>query len=245
MTYIVDERQKGKCSLAFKVLNSLCPYPRRVCVPVQRFLVGSILFFVALAFGTSVKADTIGTLQLSDCGTAGTACPAAKYQFDVTSTSAMLTITINGVPTAQNDYIGTVDLGFAPSSTISGLALTSAPSALTNWAYTTGSLNSNGSGCGSNGGAFVCATDLPSNPLSISQNGMYTWTWTFDPLNAALVAPGTPVHVGVQYGPNSANNWKGLQVSQTVLPAPEPASIILLGGGLLAVSGFTKRYKKS
>src|SRR6266446_9813760 len=125
MTYIVDERQKGKCSLAFKVLNSLCPYPRRVCVPVQRFLVGSILFFVALAFGTSVKADTIGTLQLSDCGTAGTACPAAKYQFDVTSTSAMLTITINGVPTAQNDYIGTVDLGFAPSSTISGLALTS------------------------------------------------------------------------------------------------------------------------
>jgi len=36
-----------------------------------------------------------------------------------------------------------------------------------------------------------------------------------------------------------------LQVSQTVLPAPEPASIILLGGGLLAVSGFTKRYKKS
>lgn len=187
----------------------------------------------------------MGTLQLSNCGTLGSACPAATYQFDVTSTSAMLTIKINGSPTAQNDYIGTVDLGFAPSSSISGLALVSAPSALANWTYTTGSLNSNGSGCGSNGGAFVCATDLPLHPLSISQNGVYSWTWTFDPLNAALVAPGTPVHVGVQYGPNSANNWKGLQVSQTVLPAPEPASIILLGAGLLAFGGFAKRQKKS
>ncbi len=199
---------------------------------MKRILLSSVVMLVlSVAFAGIAKADSIGTLTLSDCGTAGTNCPAATYSFNVTSTSATLTITITGAVTSANDYIGSVDLGFAPSGTISGLSLTAAPGTLSNWTSTTGSLNSN-AGCGLNGGAFVCATALPSNPLLIGQGGVYTWTWTYNAIDPTLI--NTAVHVGTQYGPNANGSWNGLIVSQ-VVNVPEPASMTLLGVGLLAM----------
>src|SRR6266850_2581403 len=165
---------------------------------------GVVTLAFCFIFTGVAKADTIGSLTLSNCGTAGTNCPAAMYQFDVTSTSATLTITITGATNSANNLIGVVDLGFSASGTTSGLALSAAPSALNLWSSTTGSLSSNGNGCGSNNGAFVCATALPSNPLTIVQGGLYTWTWTYNAIDPALIN-GT-VHVGAQYGPNNPNN---------------------------------------
>src|SRR6266581_521356 len=153
---------------------------------MRRMLVALALLILALGYGAPAKADTIGSLSLSDCGTAGTNCPAATYTFDITATTATLTITITGAPTSSNDYIGSVDLGFAPSNTITGLSLTAAPSSLSLWTSTTGSVSSNSSGCGTNSGAFVCATALPLNPFLITQNGVYTWTWTYNAIDPDL-----------------------------------------------------------
>jgi hypothetical protein len=194
----------------------------------------AVAFFSA---GSIAKADTIGSLTLTDCGS-GSGCPGATYAFDITSTSATLTITINGVPTSSNNYIGSVDLGFTPSSNVSGLALASAPSALGNWSAATGSLSSNGGGCGGNGGAFVCSTALPSNPLLISQGGVYSWTWTYNAINPSQIS--SSVHVGAQYGPNANGGWKGLIISQ-VVSTPEPSSLALLAVGMLGFLGVAAK----
>jgi len=190
---------------------------------------------MGLFYTAPAMADTVGGLTLTDCGGGGN-CPGATYTFDITTTSASLTITINGVPTSSNDYITAVDLGFTPSSNITGLSLTASPSS--GWTATTGSLSSGGA-CGVNSGAFVCASATPLNSLLISQNGVYTWTWTFDAIAPSLIAADGSVHIGAEYGPNTNGSYNGLIVSQTT-SVPEPASLTLLGVGLLALAGLAR-----
>src|SRR5262245_42950906 len=125
--------------------------------------VKNVLLVLALTLGLSLvaQADPIytGTIQLTDCGTAGTNCPAATYSFTIGANSASLTVQNDGPVTAGvNNMIGGVNLGFT-SKTLNGLT-GSAKNDLTNtflsgWNFTTGSLNNNG--CGSNGDPAVCA----------------------------------------------------------------------------------------
>src|SRR5712664_2068459 len=204
---------------------------------MRKLLQALILLLVATVFGAPSKADTIGTLTLTNCG-GGSGCPAATYSFDITGTSATLSITINSAPNSTNNIISGVDLGFTASSNISKLTLFSSPGGFT--ATRTGSLNN--SGCGSNGGAFICS----SGPgVTVTNGQTYTWGWNFT--NSGGTALAGDVHVGANYNP--AN---GLIVSCSInscgaptTSVPEPGSMMLLGAGLLNLSGFAWRLKKA
>jgi len=206
---------------------------------VKRLLmIGVVAVAFCFIFAGVAKADTIGTLTLSNCGTAGTACPAATYSFDITSTSATLTITINGGLTSANDNLTAVDLGFTTQNNVSSLgAFTTSGNVTGTWTATDGSLSSGGS-CGVNNGAFVCASVSPLNGLTLATGKTYTFTWNYTLTDPNGIFASGDVHIGAEYGPNAGNNYNGLIVSQTI---PEPSTLTLLGAGLLAMCGFALR----
>jgi len=211
----------------------------------MKWMIAVLLLAAAVFFSGAARADQIGTLTLADCGGGQAGCPAATYTFDVGPTSATLSVAITGsVTTGVNDEILGVDLGFTPSTNVNGLTLTSNPGGM--WTVNTGSLNSGGA-CGGNNGAFICAS---SSGLSIGTGGIYTWTWSYTLTDATNIFDVGDIHIGTQYGPGVAGNGSGLIVSETgasgtgPTPAPEPASLVLLGIGFMGIPFFRRKAKR-
>jgi hypothetical protein len=180
------------------------------------------------------------SFSLSDCGSVGTLCPAATYSFDVGTSSATLTIHIDGVPVAGSTNIVSVDLGFTPNN---NLTLTG-PVVFTDNGTTVGgiydqtfenSINSSPDCTAGGTAAFICAGSSSDGAL-IHQGDTLTWTWDYTLLDPSKIDAAGDVHVGANYDPAD-----GRIVSTTFNSLPEPNTITLLLPALLGLGIFGRR----
>lgn len=217
-------------------------YPEKTGVKKSTLLTLGLFVAAVLALGGTARGDEVGTLTLSNCGGGDSGCPAATYNFSITSTSATLSITIDGAVNSKNDQLTAVDLGFTSSGGVTGpVTLDSSSEGYGSWFTTTSSLSNSGCG-GKNEGAFVC-TSGPG--IDIAQGDTYTWVWDFTGISGSLDSV-DGVHIGANYGPHN-----GLIVSETgatagpMTPTPEPSTgvLALLGFGLVGVSLAFRRSR--
>lgn len=179
---------------------------------------------------------------IGDCGSAS--CFGSTYTLiigdasDMISTTYTATLIINtsgynnSVPIPA--YIDAVD--FKVVNNVSTYSLVNAPGGAGNWQ----SFFDNGQAatdCGSGGGFFVCAKDPNPNNLA-PVGGILTWDWTFSSSNQISFG-----HIGASYN-NAAGSINGnnTSISSAATPLDAPATFILLGGGLVLLSGIGRKF---